>query len=91
VVTDKRVLIISWIIWVDVTALSYTQIKNASLNVWLTGMLFGVWDVLIDSWKISSRRVGKQMITETKFDTFDYVSSPKEVYAYIQQGLIKHI
>jgi hypothetical protein len=90
VITDKRVLVISWIIWVDVTALVYSQIKNASLEVWLVGMLFRVWDIVIDSWKIYSRRIGKRMSTETKYDTFHYVSSPKEVYAYIQQELIKH-
>lgn len=90
VITDKRVLIISWIIWVDVTALSYMQIKNASMEVWLIGVLFGVWDISIDSGKVYSRRVGKHMSTETKYDIFQYISSPKEVYAYMQQELIKN-
>lgn len=89
VITDKRILLISGIIWVDVVALSYTQIKNASLDVWLVWALFGVGDVLIDSGKIHSVKVGKEMSTETKYDIFHYVSSPKDVYAHIQQQLIR--
>ncbi len=49
VITNKRVLIISGIFGVDVTALAYKQIRNVSLRVTLLDRLFGIGTIAIDS------------------------------------------
>lgn len=87
VITNKRVLIIGWIVGADIDAIPYAQIKNVSVGVWLIWELLGIWNILLDTWKIHTRKAWKNMITETKYDILWYVDKPYEVMNHMQSQI----
>ncbi len=88
VVTNKRVLIVWWIVGADLDALPFSQIKNVSVGVWLIGEMLGIGNILLDTWKMHTRKVWKEMRTETKYDILRYVDKPYEVMNHIQGQIV---
>lgn len=84
VVTNKRILLIWWLIGADIVALPFSQIKNVSVGVWLIGELLGIWNVLIDTGKIHTKKMWKNSVTETNYDIIWYIDKPYEVMNHIQ-------
>lgn len=88
VVTNKRVFIIWWIVGADIATLPFSQIKNVSVGVGLIGELLGIGNILIDTWKMHTRRAWKNTITETKYDILWYIDKPYEVMNHIQSQIV---
>lgn len=82
-VTDKRLLIKSWLIWADIISIYYDQIKSIFVNVWLTWKIFWTWSIFVDTGKISQTKDW----TKISYDKFSNILKPYDIYKIIQENL----
>lgn len=84
VVTNKRILIKSWLLGADIRSIYYDQINNTYAKVNLIGKIFGTWTVLIDTWRVETTNEGG---SKTVYDKISNVDDPYKVYQTIQSKL----
>lgn len=83
VVTNKRIILKSWLIGADMRSVYYDQINSVFVNVGLVGSILGTGTVMIDTWRITQTDES----TQTDHDKLKNISAPYEVYKYLQSEL----
>ena len=90
-ITNKRILIRSWIIGTDFNSIYYTEIKTLNVKVSPIDKIFWVGTVNIDTWKtrtVTKRNNGRNSTrTEIMYDKLLHISNPYDVYKKIQSSL----
>lgn len=90
-ITNKRVIIQTGIIGRDFKSIDYDQIQNASVDVGLLGIMFGVGTIKIFTGEMESYSSGsgKNRTTgmRSKYDTLNYISDQYAVLKHLQEHL----
>ena len=85
-ITNKRTVIQSGIIGRDFKSIDYDRMQNVSAEVGLLGVIFKVGNIKIFTGEVETTG-GKNPTIESKYDNFDYISSPYEVLKKLQTHL----
>ncbi len=88
-ITNKRAIIQSGIIGRDFKSVDYDRMQNVSVDVGILGVIFKVGTVKIFTGEVETISTGKTSSIQSKYDKFNYVSSPYEVLKKLQTELSK--